>query len=93
MEHSMFFQEPTPDTSGYMIAGYAIAFLVMGLYVASMYLRSRNLNQDMTTLQELDKPAQPVQTAVKRQSKKNVAKSENNKSVRPVTKRARKKSP
>jgi hypothetical protein len=93
MEHSMFFQEPTPDTSGYMIAGYAIAFLVMGLYVASMYLRSRNLNQDMTTLQELDKPAQPVQTAVKRQSEKNVAKSENNKSVRPVTKRARKKSP
>ena len=52
----MFFQEPTPDTSGYMIAGYAIAFLVMGLYVASLYLRSRNLNQDMTMLEEMEKP-------------------------------------
>lgn len=53
----MFFQEVTPDTSGYMIAGYAIAFIVMGLYVASMYLRSRNLKQDMTMLEEMDKPA------------------------------------
>ena len=87
----MFFQESTPDTSGYMIAGYAIAFIVMALYVASMYLRSRNLEQDMTTLQELDKPVPPVQTAVKSQPSKKPAKSENNKSVRPVTKRSRKK--
>ena len=29
-ETNMFFQEPTPDTSGYMIAGYAVAFIVMG---------------------------------------------------------------
>jgi hypothetical protein len=55
----MFFQEATPDTSGYMIAGYAIAFIVMGLYVASMYLRSRNLKQDMSMLEEMDKPAAP----------------------------------
>ena len=27
----MFFQEATPDTSGYMIAGYAIAFIVMAI--------------------------------------------------------------
>jgi hypothetical protein len=57
----MFLQTPTPDTSGYMIAGYAIAFLVMALYVASMVLRSRNLNQDLTTLEELDKAAQESQ--------------------------------
>jgi hypothetical protein len=56
----MFFQEATPDTSGYMIAGYAIAFLVMGLYVASIYMRSRNLKQDMSTLEEMDKPAMPA---------------------------------
>jgi hypothetical protein len=93
MEHSMFLQEPTPDTSGYMIAGYVIAFLVMALYVASMYLRSRNLNQDMEALQELERPAPPVKTAAKRQPGKNPAKSGNNKSVRPVTKRSRKKSP
>lgn len=53
----MFLQTPTPDTSGYMIAGYVVSFLVMGLYVASMYLRGRNLNQDRSTLEELDKPA------------------------------------
>ena len=68
----MFFQEVTPDTSGYMIAGYAIAFIVMGLYVASMYLRSRNLKQDISTLEEMDKPA--VRVAPKTPSKPAVTK-------------------
>jgi len=84
----MFFQEATPDTSGYMIAGYAIAFIVMALYVASIYLRNRNLNQDMTMLEEMDKPAPPVEV---RQPKKSPAKSTGNKSAKPVTKRSRKK--
>jgi hypothetical protein len=87
----MFFQEPTPDTSGYMIAGYAITFLVMALYVASMYLRSRNLKQDMTTLQELDKPVPPMETTANKQPRKSPARSENNRSAKPVTKRSRKK--
>jgi hypothetical protein len=87
----MFFQEPTPDTSGYMIAGYAITFLVMALYVASIYLRSRNLNRDMTTLQELDEPAAPVQQRVISQPQKIQARSQNNKSAKPVTKKSRKK--
>jgi hypothetical protein len=87
----MFFQEATPDTSGYMIAGYVISFLVMGLYVASIYLRNRNLNQDMTTLQELDKPAPPVQQGNIIQPRKTSARSENNRSPRPVTKKSRKK--
>ena len=87
----MFFQEATPDTSGYMIAGYAITFLVMALYVASMYLRSRNLNQDMSTLQELDKPAPPVQTVVKNEPKDRPARSGNNRSAKSVTKKSRKK--
>jgi hypothetical protein len=91
MENSMFFQEATPDTSGYMIAGYVISFIVMGLYVASLYLRRRNLDQDMTTLQELDKPAQPVQTVMQKQPQKTAARSENNKSAKSVTKRSRKK--
>ena len=51
----MFFQEPTPDTSGYMIAGYAVAFIVMSLYVLSLYLRNRNLQQDLTMLEEMDR--------------------------------------
>jgi hypothetical protein len=75
----MYFQEATPDTSGYMIAGYVIAFLLMGLYVSSMYLRSRNLKQDMTMLEEMDKPARPpVQ-------KQRVEKPVNAKSTKTVT--------
>ena len=46
--------EATPDTSGYMIAGYAISFLVMGVYTLSMYLRKRNLMRDLETLESLD---------------------------------------
>jgi hypothetical protein len=84
----MFFQEATPDTSGYMIAGYAIAFLVMALYVASIYIRNRNLNQDMTMLEEMDKPAPPVEV---RQPRKGPAKATASKSAKPVTKKSRKK--
>ena len=50
----MFLQTPTPDTSGYMIAGFVVSFVVMGLYVASIYLRNRNLNQDKAMLEEMD---------------------------------------
>jgi hypothetical protein len=86
----MFFQEPTPDTSGYMIAGYAITFLVMALYVASIYLRSRNLKQDMTILQEMDQPA-PTQTKAASPVKKSPTKTKSNKPTKSVTKRSRKK--
>ena len=83
----MFFQDTTPDTSGYMIAGFAIAFILMALYVASIYVRNRNLQQDMTLLEEMDKPAQPIEIP---QPKKGPAKStKNNKSAKPVTKKSR----
>lgn len=70
----MFFQEATPDTSGYMIAGYAITFVILGLYAASMYLRSRNYQRDITLLEEMDKPsadspAKPVDRAAKKTAK------------------------
>jgi hypothetical protein len=85
----MFFQDATPDTSGYMIAGFAITFIVMALYVVSIYLRNRNLHQDMTLLEEMDKPAQPVKAT---QPKKSPAiHSNNNKSAKPVTKKSRQK--
>ncbi len=77
----MFFQEPTPDTSGYMIAGYAVAFIVMSLYVISLYLRRRNLQQDLTMLEEIDKSVVEPET----NPPKNPAK--------PVTKKGRKKQP
>jgi len=49
-----FFQTPTPDTSGYMIAGYTIFALVMAIYLASLWIRWRNLKQDLRTLEELE---------------------------------------
>ena len=82
----MFFQEPTPDTSVYMIAGYVIAFVVMGLYVASLYLRNRNLNRDMAMLEEMDKPIVKMEP---KQPKKKPAKS----ATKSVTKWGRKKQP
>ena len=84
----MLFQDATPDTSGYMIAGFAITFIVMALYVASIYLRNRNLQQDMTLLEEMDKAAQPVEVP---QPKKSPARSNNNRSAKPVTKKSRQK--
>ena len=87
----MFFQETTPDTSGYMIAGYAIAFLVMALYVASIYVRSRSLKQDLTVLKEMEEPAPAVKARTVDPLPRKPAASQNNRSAKPVTKRAKKK--
>jgi hypothetical protein len=51
----MFFLEAPPNTSSYMIAGYAVAFGVMLIYVLSLFIRSRNLNRDLSMLEEMDK--------------------------------------
>jgi CcmD family protein len=44
----------TPDTSSYMIAGYAISFVVIGLYLVSLFARWKNLSQDEAMLEELE---------------------------------------
>ena len=77
----MFLQTPTPDTSGYMIAGYAVSFIVMALYVASIYVRSRNLNRDLTLLEEMDKPVPPPAPVSQPKPKK---------TAKPVTKKGNK---
>ena len=41
------------ETSNYMIAGYAVIFGVMLLYVISLLLRRRNLEQDIQVLESL----------------------------------------
>jgi hypothetical protein len=79
----MFLQETTANTDGYMIAGYVISFIVMALYVASIYVRSRNLNRDLTLLEEMDKPVAQVETSQ--------LKSKPKKTAKPVTKRSGKK--
>jgi len=43
-----------PDTSAYMIAGYTIFFVVMTIYVFSLYSRWKNLARDLETLEKMD---------------------------------------
>jgi len=38
--------EPTPDTLNYMIIGYAAFILVIVAYLASLYVRWRNLERE-----------------------------------------------
>jgi len=45
--------EGPADTASYMIAGFVVIFGVMLLYVLSLYIRKRNLEQDMEVLNEL----------------------------------------
>ena len=47
-------QEATPDTMDFMILGYAVIFVVMGIYVFSLFSRRRKLEQDVQTLEEMD---------------------------------------
>jgi hypothetical protein len=52
----MFWQvEPPADTISYMIAGFAVIFGFMALYLVSLVVRNRNLQRDLETLEELDK--------------------------------------
>lgn len=50
----MFIQEFTPDTTRYMVLGFSVSFVVMTLYVFSLYIRARNLQRDLTLLDELE---------------------------------------
>jgi hypothetical protein len=54
----MFIQDAPPDTSGYMIAGYTIFFILTAIYLLSFFIRTRNLNQDLTVLESLEKLGQ-----------------------------------
>jgi hypothetical protein len=44
----------TPDTGAYLILGLVVTLSTFALYIASLWLRYRNLLQDEKTLQELD---------------------------------------
>ncbi len=54
----MFFDQGTPDTSVYMIAGYSIFFLITVIYLVSLVIRARNLRQDLDTLETMEKEAE-----------------------------------
>jgi hypothetical protein len=44
----------TPETTDYMILGYVVFTVVMAIYLASLYIRFRNLKQDLEVLEELE---------------------------------------
>jgi len=50
----MFFLQDGPaNTTSYMIAGYAVIFGMILIYIISLYVRQKNLLQDLEVLQEL----------------------------------------
>ncbi len=43
------------NTLNYMIAGFAVIFIIMLVYLVSLAVRNRNLRRDLEILEELDK--------------------------------------
>ena len=51
----MFLQDGQPvDTTNYMILGYGVIFLVMGIYLWSLSSRRKNLENDLKVIEDLD---------------------------------------
>ena len=50
----MLLQQGPADTFSYMVLGYAVILITMGLYVVSLIVRRNNLNKDLQLLEELD---------------------------------------
>ena len=44
----------TPDTTYYMILGYGVIFVVMAIYIFSLFNRTKKLKQDLDNLEEMD---------------------------------------
>ncbi len=53
MLFSFFLQEGPANTTNYMIAGYAVIFGVMLIYLISLLVRQRNLQKDLEVLEEI----------------------------------------
>lgn len=52
---NLFLQDGPAQTTSYMIAGYAVIFGVMLIYLVSLVVRNRNLHQDLDLLEDLEK--------------------------------------
>jgi hypothetical protein len=61
----MLFQDAPPDTSRYMIAGYAVFFAISIIYMVSLAVRRRNLEQDLQTLESMQAERKPSTAARK----------------------------
>ncbi len=87
----MLFDALTPDTSAYMIAGYVLFFLITAIYLVSLFVRTRNLNRDLLTLETLQEE-QKVETAAPQPapSRPKASKTKSSKAKKPQKKAARK---
>jgi len=43
----------TPDTFGYMLAGYVVFFALPLLFILRLWLRQRNIKKDLEMMEEL----------------------------------------
>ena len=50
----LLLQTTPANTTSYMIAGYAVIFGIMLLYLISLIVRTRNLQADLEVLRELE---------------------------------------
>jgi len=51
----IYLQDVPANTTTYMIAGYAVIFGFMLIYLVSLIVRRRNLQQDAEMLESLEK--------------------------------------
>ena len=72
MNYAVLLQDTTPDTSGYMLAGYVIFAVIMAIYIVSFLARGRNLERDLSTLESMkaESKAMAPQLPRKRASRK-----------------------
>jgi CcmD family protein len=50
----MYLLDTTADTFNYMVLGYAVIFVTIGLFIASLVVRTRNLSREIEMLDEIE---------------------------------------
>lgn len=50
----MYLLDTTADTFNYMVLGYAVIFIMIGLFITSLVVRTRNLQREIEMLDEIE---------------------------------------
>ncbi len=56
-------QQGPAETTAYMIAGYAVIFGVMLIYLVSLFVRWQKRSRDLVELEQMDKPENQALTS------------------------------
>lgn len=59
----MFLDQGPIESTGYMIAGYAVIFGVMLIYLISLFVRTMNLKRDIEVLEDIESTDQRSATS------------------------------